>query len=443
MKKKKLVIFEINECDLNFFFLGSKKYNYPLIKNFFEKKKKIQTFTRDKKEGLNLDPWVQWVSIHTGIASYKHKVYRIGQKLDKKIVQIWEKLSKKNYKSTLWGLFNSNLKSKKNIDLYFPDPWSFTQKAHPKKYKNFLELPRYYAINYPDIKLTRFVYYLFLFFKDVIFSKTFFYIIKNIHKFIFIFCRVGTKSFNLYFFLDLISLDIVLNHLKNKNSDFSIIALNSFAHYQHNFWDNKKYEKYYFWYLNEMIKKIIEIDNKYVSSIFFNGFSQKKIKVRYHLRPKEPGEFLKIFKIKYKKIKPNMTTGAQVFFNNRRDKINCIKILQEINLKKKFFFEIQNFEKSNKIFFKFNIYLKQNNNIIKVQNIDKIYKDLGVFNKIKNPNIKSSDKSIITNILDGVIPGKSTSEHVSKGILYYKNFKINKNRIENVELFNYILKHFN
>ena len=98
-----------------------------------------------------------------------------------------------------------------------------------------------------------------------------------------------------------------------------------------------------------------------------------------------------------------MTTGAQVFFNNRRDKINCIKILQEINLKKKFFFEIQNFEKSN----------------------------------------KSSDKSIITNILDGVIPGKSTSEHVSKGILYYKNFKINKNRIENVELFNYILKHFN
>ena len=50
MKKKKLVIFEINECDLNFFFLGSKKYNYPLIKNFFEKKKKFKLLLEIKKK---------------------------------------------------------------------------------------------------------------------------------------------------------------------------------------------------------------------------------------------------------------------------------------------------------------------------------------------------------------------------------------------------------
>ena len=442
-KKKNLVIFEINECDFDFFFLGSKKYNYPLIKKFFLKKKKIETFTRDKKEGLNLDPWVQWVSVHTGIKSSKHKVYRLGQKLDKKIPQIWEKLDIKNNNITLWGLFNSNLKSKKNIDLYFPDPWSFTQEVYPEKYKNFLKLPRYYAISYPNIKLKKFIYYLILFFKDVFFSKTFFYILKNIHKIIFILLKAGIKSFNLYFLLDLISLDIIFNHLKNKKSNFSIIAVNSFAHYQHNYWNNEKYEKYYFWYLNEMIKKITDIDNEYSASIFFNGFSQKKIKVRHHLRPKEPGKFLTTLNINFKKIEPNMTTGAQVFFKNKKDKMNCIKTLEKINLNKKFFFEVQNFKNDNKIFFKFNIYLKTHLNNIRKYSMKEIYDDIRVFNIIKNTNIKSSDKSIILNILDNVMPIKSTSEHVSKGIMYNKNFNINKNKIENIDLFDYIRKYFN
>tara|TARA_B110000977_G_scaffold197629_1_gene280659 strand:- start:194 stop:346 length:153 start_codon:yes stop_codon:yes gene_type:complete len=40
--KKDLVIFEINECDFEYFAYGSKKYNYPLIKKFFKKKIKLK-----------------------------------------------------------------------------------------------------------------------------------------------------------------------------------------------------------------------------------------------------------------------------------------------------------------------------------------------------------------------------------------------------------------
>ena len=136
-----MVIFELNECDFQFFLKGSKKYNYPLIKNFFNNKVKLTTFTIDKVEGYNLDPWVQWVTVHTGTNSSKHKVNRIGQTLDNRTKQIWEKIKKKKINFSLWGLFNANLRNKKNIDLFFPDPWSFTQKAYPKKYNNYLQLP--------------------------------------------------------------------------------------------------------------------------------------------------------------------------------------------------------------------------------------------------------------------------------------------------------------
>ena len=116
---KKLLILELNEFDINFFFYGAKKYNFPSIKEFFKDKKKLETFTNDKEEGFNLDPWVQWVSIHTGKSSKKHKIFRLGQSIDKKIKQIWEILSKDRIRSTIWGLFNSSLRLKKNIIYFF------------------------------------------------------------------------------------------------------------------------------------------------------------------------------------------------------------------------------------------------------------------------------------------------------------------------------------
>jgi hypothetical protein len=88
-------------------------------------------------------------------------------------------------------------------------------------------------------------------------------------------------------------------------------------------------------------------------------------------------------------------------------------------------------------------YQISNLNLPNEYSMKKLYDDIGVFNIIKNSNIKSSDDSIILNIPNNVMPGKSTSEHVSKGVMYNKNFNINKNKIENIELFDYIRKHFN
>ena len=406
---------------------------------FLKIKKKKTTYTKDKTEGYNLDPWVQWVSIHTGQKSNKHKVLRIGQKLDNKFDQIWDKLKNKKISFTLWGLFNSNLRTKQNIDLFYPDPWSFSQDAYPYRLNNYLKLPRYYALNYPNISLLTFINYFFLFFKSLFFSSSAIYFFKNINNFLNIFLKSKFKSYSMYFFLDLISLEIVLNEIKKKKSDFSIIALNSFAHYQHNYWDDKNSHKFYFWYLNEMIKKILLIDNMYESSICLNGFSQKKIKPKYHLRPLKPQIFLNKFNINYKSIKPNMTSGAQVFFHSQKDKIKCIKLLKKINYNQKYFFSIQDYKNTNKIFYKFNIFSYKNN--LSLKNLNN--KNFDQFKKVKSYTKLNSKKSTIKTILDNVKFMKSTSEHTQHGIIYLKSFKINKKRIQNTELFKYVIKYFN
>ena len=79
--KKKLLLLEINEFDLKYFLKGAKKFNFFEIIDFFKNKKKLKTYTKDKQEGYNLDPWVQWVSVHTGKTSNQHKVYRGEKKI--------------------------------------------------------------------------------------------------------------------------------------------------------------------------------------------------------------------------------------------------------------------------------------------------------------------------------------------------------------------------
>jgi hypothetical protein len=163
-----------------------------------------------------------------------------------------------------------------------------------------------------------------------------------------------------------------------------------------------------------------------------------QIKPKYHLRPKKPQFFLDNLNINYKDVKPNMTTGAQVYFKNYRDKKKCIKILSNINLNQKYFFKVQDY-KENKIFYKFNVY--SNKNYI---NLDRInYKDFDEFHPTYNLNNLCSKKILIKQILKNVNLIKSTSEHINEGLIYSKNFQISKNRIKSTELINYIKKYIN
>ena len=441
--KKDLLLFEINECSFKFFIYGSKKYNFPKIYEFL-KKNEIKIITQDKKEGLNLDPWVQWVSVHTGVPSSQHKVFRMGQVLSKGISQIWDVLQKKKITVLLWGLFNSNLRNTENINLFYPDPWSFTQKAYPREFNSFLILPRYYGKNYPNVSIFKLLIYTIIFFRKIIFSKIFFYLFKNSLNFIKILFITKAKSFNLYFLLDLLSLLIVCKQIKKKKSDLAIISLNAFAHYQHNYWDEKKYEFYYFWYLNKIVEQCQIIEKNYNSVIIFNGFSQKKIKPLYYLRPKNIKNFLDMLNINFLKAEQNMTTGVTVFFDKKVDKNNAICILKSISFFNQSLFEVLDYPETNKIFYKFNCVFYR-----KAESIKNFKKSsFKIINKIRVLPNNLNNSFIIEKIFNNVIYIKSTSKHVSSGNLYYKNLdfkpynKKKNNYFPNHQLNKIIINHF-
>ena len=157
-QNQKLLVVNINEFNYEFLLKQSKIFKCHNIINFFDNFKKSKTFTLDKIQHENLDPWVQEVSINTGSNSRKHKIKNLGEKLNSNILQIWDLISKK-FTVSVWGSMNSQLRDNKNIKVFFPDPWNFTSKIKPENLKNLFLLPNYYAKNYTNIKLFNFIKY--------------------------------------------------------------------------------------------------------------------------------------------------------------------------------------------------------------------------------------------------------------------------------------------
>ena len=73
-QNQKLLVVNINEFNHNFLLKQSKIFKCKNIIRFFDSFKKSKTYTLDKIQHENLDPWVQEVSINTGKNSKKHKI---------------------------------------------------------------------------------------------------------------------------------------------------------------------------------------------------------------------------------------------------------------------------------------------------------------------------------------------------------------------------------
>ena len=442
--EKKLLAIHLNEFNYDFLKYGSKRYKLKFLKKLISLKK-INTFTKDKTQNKDLDPWVQGVSISSGKSSKKHKVLKLGQRLPKNLINIWDVLTNRKIDCSVWGPMNSNYKKNKYIKLFFPDPWNHVSKPFPKDLKNLHKLPRYYAKNYLDVSIFKIIKYSFLFILGLLKKNIIFFTFKNLDLILKSLVFKRLNNFVLFFLFDLISLHIFSNKKINNNKHFSFIFLNSLAHYQHNNWDEKKNEKLYFIFVDRILKYIFDIYSKHNSLIIFNGFKQKKIKVEYLIRPINPELFLKKI-IFFQKLEQDMTNGGFIFFKNKKETNNAFIKIKNYKVSGLRVFEVN--QKRNLSFY-YKINLKT------IKDIKK--ESLKLFSKKKLDNLFFYEKKISTNtktekvnlneineFIDEIKLIKTTGKHSLEGDIFFKNFKLKNNikNIENHKIFNLIDKYF-
>ena len=442
MSAKKILVVNLNEFNYNYLKYGCKKYNLKHLKKFLHLKK-ISTFTKDKIQNKDLDPWVQSVSINTGKISKNHKIFKLGQKINSDLKFIWDILAKKNVDCYIWGPINAKFKNNKNIKLFFPDPWNYESKTYPPSLENLHKLPRYYAKNYLEIKISKLIQYLFIFFIAFIKNNGILFFVKNFFLIFKSLLKKGIKNYILFFLFDLISLDIFKKKAQSNKNCFSYIFLNSLAHFQHNNWNNLNDEKYYFIFVDQIIKYIFEIYSSYNSLFIFNGFTQNKISNEYLIRPINPKKFLEKL-ICFKNLEQDMTNGGYIFFKNKIFTNRAYKIIKNYKVCGINIFEVLQ-KKEVSFFYRIKIKSKQNLKDVNYKNFNSKLLSKNIISE-NNKNILKIkfNQNELSKFLNDIKFIKTTGIHSSNGEILYKNIKKIENikSIENHKIFNIFKSYF-
>ena len=340
----RLILVELNEV------------NFDIIRRYISKGEKLPGFKKILKGNFILtkseikydllEPWIQWASVHTGKTFDEHKIFRLGDSVNSKIPQIFEKIENEGY--SVGAISPMNTRNElKNSRYFIPDPWTKTS-TDGKYLSNSINNAISQAVNdNSESKLT---------IKTVINLSIACVILINPTKLLKLFIyalRAFDKPWRKAIFLDKLLFQIHLRLFKSKKPDFSTLFLNGCAHIQHHYFFNSqaisdKHPKNPSWYIasnkdplleviksyDEMIEELLSIKNSEL--IIATGLSQKpydKLKFYYRLRDHE--NFLNLLGINFLKVIPRMTRDFLILFKGNEEAKKAQKILNSITMNDK------------------------------------------------------------------------------------------------------------
>ena len=333
----KVILLELNEINFDFV----KKYlksgeDLPAFSSVLNKK--IYK-TSSENEYENLEPWIQWVSAHTGKKFSEHKIFRLGDIVNSNELQIYEKLEQHGF--TVGAISPMNTKNNlKNPAYFIPDPWTKT-----KSDNSFLS--KIISSSVSDIVNENA--------NSKISIKSFFGLIisflilvrpKNFMNFLFYAFSAFRKPWRKALFLDKLLHEFHLSLFKSKSPNFSSLFLNAGAHIQHHYFFNSSQVeselKNPTWYVgnredpvlemlkvyDEIIGELLEQD---VSLIIATGLSQIPYKKKkFYYRLKNHRKFLETLGINYLEVQPRMSRDFLVKFKSEDSAFDAFKILNSL-----------------------------------------------------------------------------------------------------------------
>jgi hypothetical protein len=434
LDRKKLVLIELNE--INFKVLRCYLLQYPDRFPGFIKLLKCQNITTSSEANYDeLEPWIQWPSVHLCKTFAQHKIYRLGDIVQSNDEQIFEQIERKGFKVGVISAMNAANRLK-NPAYFIPDPWTVTN-PDPSFWSRLISSAINQAVNdnsQSKITLKTAAKITMAFLK---FAK-----LSHYYSYIRFVILSISSSWNRALILDLLLHDIHWALFEKKNPDFSTLFLNAGAHIQHHYLFNSKPLlskvdiKNPSWYLPSSADPLCDvlelydlIINEYISRddveiLVATALSQKAYdSIKYYYRLNNHAEFLDALNIQYAKVLPRMTRDFLVEF----DSVNSAAIAQ-LKLSSMvvgenrdvLFGQIDNRGKS---LFITLTYPREITEFTKVylEDVELLLNEYVSFVAIKNGMHQSEGYAFFSNGLNGLVP--SESAHVSEiGFVIKKYF---------------------
>jgi len=352
-----MLLLEINEFNPELMALAAERLDAKNLQRLLALNK-THTITNDQKERFGLDPWVQWVSIHTGKPSKEHGVEHLGDIPQLEHPQIWEKLSQLGVSSGIWGAMNASKGSASQCDFFFPDPWSFSEAAYPAGLNHLLAFPRYYSKNYCDLDKKQAAKTFMQLIWFCLNPKIALHLLPLAPRLISSVIKHGLPEYLLFVLFDLINIKLFTFYYKKYQPEFSLLFLNSLAHLQHHKWteenDLSAEMRVAFTLFDEALGILFDslaFDKPLIATNAFTQYCSYSDN-EFLYRQKNPEDFLNTVGITFNKVEQAMTNDGHVFFDNREQAEAAAKILEAAKVNGKPAFHVEHSDKTpEKIFF--------------------------------------------------------------------------------------------
>ena len=327
--QKKLILLELNEINFDVVerYVESDAERFPSLAKLLSGPR-IRTSCEKKYE--ELEPWIQWASVHTAKSYAEHGVFRLGDMVGSGVPQIFEQIEKAGY--SVGAISAMNAENRLKTPAYFiPDPWTLTP-ADASWWSQSLGQAVSQSVNDNA--------------KSHISAKSALHVVLGLlrfarmghyKKYISLVASSRRKSWMKALVLDLLLHDVHWAMFKKKKPAFSTLFLNAGAHIQHHYFFNAEPlrktspNKNPAWYVTDQEDPLADVLGLYdlIVSEYFDrgdtevllatGLSQKPYdQVKFYYRLNNHAEFLRSLSIEFLSVYPRMTRDFLIKFENEQ-----------------------------------------------------------------------------------------------------------------------------
>ena len=326
------------------------------LPNFKKLRDSSAIFTSEAKERAPyLEPWIQWINVHTGTPFSVHGIEHLGESEKCTQPALWDLISAHGMKVWVCGSMNVHCTSSVKGDL-LPDPWtaeSMTRPAELLTYNRFVRKQVQEHSN-ASAKFEKSDYVKFLKFMLThgLSMSTIKTAVNQLRS-----ERTGGKRWRRAFILDLLQFDVFKYIYQKESPQFSTFFLNSTAHMQHVYWRNmqpeiftikpteKEQEQYSsailegYVHMDKLVARVLELAGPGATIIFATAISQQPF-LRYedqggkHIyRPSDIAAFAEWAGVKnLKACNPVMAEQFWLEFHNHDEVEAAASVLEAVTV---------------------------------------------------------------------------------------------------------------
>jgi hypothetical protein len=304
--------------------------------------------TEDSYDSGRLEPWVQWVSVHTGAPSPQHGIRNLGDVPSLNLPQLWEVLDAHGVSTGIWGVMNGARRGAARCRFFVPDPWTFSEEAHPPELAALIDLPRYLARNYLNVSAGRVLGSLGRFAAAVGRHAGWGALLGSLGLLARGLLRFGSKHFVLIAWFEYLSGLAFLAHWRRERPHFAAVFLNTLAHVQHHYWTRGPERvtlqiAYALAWVDRWLGHVLAAVGD-TPIVLMNGLSQTNTNAEpawILYRQRDPRAFLESVGLAPASVAPLMTHDAHVRFATRAARDAALRALDAATVEGRRLFHVE------------------------------------------------------------------------------------------------------